>query len=152
RDSLNLANPVGRGQTNDEDDVETLDGALRDIGTYDPPPEYAGPPQRYATEPMVEALERFQEQNGLKVDGFAMPGGPTERAINNQLLRKPRGAGLLYEPIDPIGGTVGNGFENHRSDVRNIQRGLGALGYMPEDPFDQPHGFIDERTTGSIKR
>ncbi len=101
---------------------------------------------------MVDALEQFQEQNGLKIDGYANPVGPTERAINNQILGKPRGAGLLQEPLGRIDATVGNGFKNESGDVCRIQRGLGALGYMPEDPFDRPHGLIDERTTASIKK
>src|SRR5689334_20029552 len=82
---LYLQAPVGKGQENNPDDVEAFDGRLRKVGAYAPPPEYADNPQRYATEPMIDALERFQEQNGLKIDAVAKPGGPTERAINNAL-------------------------------------------------------------------
>ncbi len=150
-DLLYLQAPVGKGQENNPDDIEALDGRLRKVGAYAPPPEYADSPQRYATEPMIDALERFQEQNGLKIDAVAKPGGPTERAINNALLKKPRGAGLLYDPPTALAGTVGNGFENRREDVISVQRRLGALNYLPEDPFDKPHGFIDENTTNGIK-
>jgi hypothetical protein len=149
---LSLNNPVGSGQTSDPDDVYALDNALRAIDAYDPPPEYAAEPQRYATAPMNEALERFQEKEGLKVDGYANPGGPTERAINNRLLQRPRGAGLLYEPLTQMRDTVGNGFANDWRDVQNVKRGLGALGYLPEDPFDRPHGLIDEPATKAIER
>ncbi len=142
---------MGKGQENNPDDVEALDGRLRSIRAYAPPPEYADNPQRYATEPMISALERYQEQHGLKIDGVALPGGPTERAINNRLLAKPRGAGLLYDPPSSLSGTVGCGFENRRSNVAGVQRRLGALGYLPEDPFDKPHGFIDEATANGIK-
>jgi hypothetical protein len=124
---------------------------LRKINAYSPPPEYADNPQRYATEPMIGALERYQERNGLKIDGVANPGGPTERAINNHLLEKPRGAGLLYDPPSSLAGTVGNGFENRPKDVAGVQRRLGALNYLPEDPFDRPRGFIDEATTNGVK-
>ena len=85
------------------------------------------------------------------MDGYANPNGPTERAINNRLLEKPKGAGLLFDPPAPLAGTVGNGFENRRGDVATVQRILGALDHLPEDPFDQPHEFIDENTTGAIK-
>ena len=148
---LYLQAPVGKGQENNPEDVEVLDGRLRKIGAYEPPPEYAENPQRYTTEPMIGALERYQERNGLKIDGIANPGGPTERAINNRMLEKPRGAGLLYDPPSALAGTVGNGFENRRSDVASVQRRLGALNYLPEDPFDKPHGFIDEATTNGVK-
>ena len=124
---------------------------LAGIGAYAPPLEYADNAQRYATEPMIDALERYQEQNGLKIDGVANPGGPTERSINNRLLGKPRGVGLLYDPPEPIAATVGNGFENRREDVASVQRRLGALGFLPEDPFDRPLGFIDERTTNGTR-
>jgi hypothetical protein len=148
---LYLNAPVGKGQENNPADVEALDERLRKIGAYSAPPEYADNPQRYATEPMIGALERYQERNGLKVDGVANPGGPTERAINNRLLEKPRGAGLLDDSPAALAGTVGNGFENRREDVANVQRRLGALNHLPEDPFDNPRGFIDEATTNGIK-
>lgn len=148
---LNLQSPVGKGQENEPSDVAALDDRLRKIGAYSPPPEYSDNPQRYATEPMIGALERYQEQNGLKVDGVAKPGGPTERAINNHLLEKPRGAGLLYDPPTALARRVGNGFENRPSDVVSVKRKLGALGYGSEDPFDRPSGFIEETTTDNIK-
>ncbi|HEY7608890.1 MAG TPA: hypothetical protein VIF14_06630 [Alphaproteobacteria bacterium] len=72
---LHLSGGVGRGQDNDEEDAFAADNALREIGAYRPPPEYATEPQRYTTEPMVDALENSQEQNGIKVDGYAEPGG-----------------------------------------------------------------------------
>jgi len=148
---LSLNRPAGNGQANDPDDIAALDDSLRRIDAYAPPPEYADAPQRYATEPMIDALVKFQEQNGLKIDSIVNPGGPTERAINNRLLMKPRGAGLLYDAPEPLGGTVGNGFANRHADVAAVQRLLGALGHLPEDPFDRPHGFIDESTTEATK-
>lgn len=151
-DLLSLRAPAGNGQENDPDDIAALDSALRRIDAYTPPPEYAAGPQRYATEPMIDALNAFQEQNGLKTDSYANPGGPTERAINNRLLGKPKGTGLLFEPPGPLAGTVGNGFRNERRDVATVQRMLGALEYMPEDPYDRPPGFIDERTTAATRR
>jgi hypothetical protein len=150
-DLLSLNAPAGTGQTNDPADIAALDNSLRRIDTYTPPPEYADEPQRYATEPMIRALEKFQEQNGLKVDGYANPGGPTERAINNRLLAKPKGAGLLYDPPATLAARVGDGLANRRADVATIQRLLGALGHMPEDPFDRPHGLIDRPTLDGTK-
>jgi hypothetical protein len=151
-DLLNLKGAVGRGQENSEDDVFATDNALREIGAYAPQPEYAGEPQRYITEPVVNAIESVQEQNRIKIDGYAEPDGPTERAINNTLLRKPRGAGLLHDFDMSIGDTVGNGFKNAPRDVGTVKRALGGLGYLPEDPFDRPSGFIEESTTAAIKR
>jgi hypothetical protein len=151
-DLLNLKSSVGRGQENNEDDVFVTDNALREIGVYTPPPEYAHEPQHYITEPVVDALERIQEQNGLKVDGYAVPGGPTEQAINNALQRRPRGAGLLHDFDMSISETVGNGFKNAPHDVKTAKRALGGLGYLPEDPFDRPSEFIEESTTAAIKR
>ena len=89
---LKLRNGVGSGLLNDEEDVAATDRALRDIGVYVPPQEYAAEPQRFPTAPMLQALERVQGQTGIKVDGLAFPGGPTERTVNNRLVDKPRGA------------------------------------------------------------
>lgn len=148
---LRLRAPVGDGQENNPDDVEALDGAIRRIDAYSPPPEYRDGPQRYTTTPMIDAVRRLQSENALLVDGAALPGGPTERLINNALLAKPRGASLLFSPIAPLSGDVGDGRANARNDVAGVQRGLGALGYGPEDPFDRPHGFIDARTIDGVK-
>ena len=43
-DLLNLKGGVGRGQENNEDDVLATDNALREVGAYTPPPEYASAP------------------------------------------------------------------------------------------------------------
>lgn len=151
-DTLHLKSGVGRGQENDETDVAAMDNSLRKVGAYSPPPEYADGPQRYITEPAVDALELFQEQNGLKIDGLALPGGPTERAINNHLLGKPQGAGLSRNFGMRIQETVGNGFRNEPADVATVKRALGGLGYLPEDPFDNPSGFIEETTSNAVRR
>ena len=87
---LRLGAPVGDGQENNPDDVEALDWAIRQIEAYSPPPEYRERPQRYPTTPMINAVRRLQAENALLVDGAALPGGPTERLINNALLAKPR--------------------------------------------------------------
>ncbi len=148
---LELRSSVGKGQENDPEDVFALDSSLRQIGAYSPPPEYREQPQYFMTGPVIAALERFQEQKGIKIDGYARPGGPSERAINNSLLEKPRGAGLLLHPPAPLVDKVGSGHANDRTDVQNIQRMLGGLGYMKEDPFDRPHGFIDDDTVRGIR-
>lgn len=148
---LKLSGSVGPSQQNDERDVAAFDNALREIGAYAPPVEYADQPQRYLTEPVVDATRSFQEQNGLRVDGYAEPKGETERAINNRLLEKPRGAGLLHDFDMSLGGTVGSGFRNDERDVKVVKRALGALGYMPEDAFDEPSGFIDDRADRAIR-
>lgn len=56
---LSLLSPAGNGQENRPDDVEALDGALRQIDAYRPPAEYSDGPQRYPTEPFIGAIERF---------------------------------------------------------------------------------------------
>ncbi len=151
RKLLMISAPVGPGQDNDADDVLATDKAMRDAGIYDPGQPYDSGPARYLHEPMVDGIRNFQKEGGLKVDGYLKPGGPTERAINNRMLDKPRGAGLLYEPIEPISARVGSGMENRRDDVRTLQRSLGALGLMPEDPFDDPRGFLDEQTDNALR-
>ena len=92
-----------------------------------------------------------QERNGLKIDGYALPGGPTEQAINNNLVGKPRGAGLAQGFEIALGDSVGNGFANQPRDVQTVKRALGGLGYLPEDPFDRPSGFVDEATTNAVR-
>jgi peptidoglycan hydrolase-like protein with peptidoglycan-binding domain len=57
---------------------------------------------------------------------------------------------LYREPPPPIRAAVGSGGKNEARDVQSIQRTLGALGYLPEDPFDSPHGVMDASTQEAI--
>jgi hypothetical protein len=149
---LALTGPVGNHQSNDENDVAATDLALRDIGAYVPLPEHADAPSRYITRGMTTAIEQMQEQTGLRVTGKVGPGDETERLINNRLLGKPRGAGLLRDDLGALRGTVGNWRENHEDDVVRVKRGLGAVGQLPEHPFDSPDGIIDAKTSKAIER
>ena len=148
---LSLSGPVGNHQANDENDVEATDRSLRDIGAYVPLPEHADAPSRYITRGMTTAIEQIQEQTGLRVTGKVEPGDETERLINNRLLGKPRGAGLLRDELGALRGTVGNWRENHEDDVVRVKRGLGAIGQLPEHPFDSPDGIIDAKTSKAIE-
>ncbi len=92
---------------------------------------------------MVDSVKRVQQKANIDVDGYALPGGPTEHAINNIFLAKPRGASLYADPSAQVAKPVGDGFDNDFADVKRVRRVLGATGYLPEHPTDDPSGFFD---------
>ena len=108
-------------------------------------------PRALLTPGLSKSIETHQAGNGLREDGFLNPGGPTEQSINNRLLQKPAGAGLLDTAPLKLTGSVGNDRDNHAPDVVAVKKTLGGLGLMAEDPFDNPHPFIDAPTTRGLR-
>jgi lysozyme-like predicted toxin len=77
-----LKNVLSASSTANGDDVLGMKQALNHLGEYDPP-AYGMTP--YPDTPMFDGMKAFQKKNGLTVDGFARPGGPTETTLNSRL-------------------------------------------------------------------
>jgi hypothetical protein len=78
-----LKNVLSASSTANGDDVLGMKQALNHLGEYDPP-AYGMTP--YPDTPMFDGMKAFQKKNGLTVDGFARPGGPTETKLNSRLV------------------------------------------------------------------
>ena len=150
---LNLSAPVGEGLDNLGDDVAAVNDALSTIGERDDEDLDIGDGafKSLLTPSLSRSIEKHQEASDLRVDGHLNPGGPTEQSINNRLLGKPAGAGLIGGRPLRLAGGVGNDRENREDDVVAVKKALGGLGLMAEDPFDRPHPFIDLPTTAGIR-
>ena len=82
---LRLGAPVGRGAANGSADVLGLQKALSRLGAYDF--DIAGGERSGEARPrLFQAIQRFQEQSGLKVDGLANPAGPTIKTLGQNLF------------------------------------------------------------------
>jgi len=75
-----IKKPVGMSYALDETDVLKTKSALSSLGHYEAPETGMTP---WPDTPMFEGLKSFQKDQGLKVDGFMKPGGPTEKALRN---------------------------------------------------------------------
>lgn len=78
-----LKNVLSASSTANGDDVLGMKQALNHLGEYDPP-AYGMTP--YPDTPMFDGMKAFQKKNGLTVDSFARPGGPTETTLNSRLV------------------------------------------------------------------
>jgi len=88
-----LNDRLGRDSSADTEDVLRVKKRLNTLGFY-PIPKYGMTP--WTDEGLFEGLKIFQKANGLSVDGFMKPGGPTERKLNRVLGRGPRrGQGII---------------------------------------------------------
>ena len=83
---LELKKPLARGKASDLGDVTSIADALADLGAYDKG-KHGNPP--LAPETLFRAIEDFQKDQGLDVDGVMLPSGPTLGRIN-ALLPKAR--------------------------------------------------------------
>jgi len=79
RPAYRLKKPLGPAYTMDEDDVLKTKVALRDLG-HMKKPDYGLTP--FPDQPMIDGIRDFQRSHGLKPDGVAKPGGPTERRLD----------------------------------------------------------------------
>lgn len=78
-----LKEPMGTNYQVDPDDIVNTKQALNRLGYYDVPPERGI--DDWTDDKMFKGIRSFQQDRGLKVDGFMRPGGPTEEAMNVEL-------------------------------------------------------------------
>jgi Putative peptidoglycan binding domain len=69
---------VGDGRENRPDDVLRVKTAMRRLGYYDSP-SYGM--TGYADRDLDDGIRAYQEQNGLRADGWMQPDGPTYRRL-----------------------------------------------------------------------
>lgn len=80
---LKLISPIGINYRTDSTDLMNTKRALNALGYYDIPPERGI--DDWVDGATFNGIRQFQKANGLKVDGFMRPEGPTEQKINASL-------------------------------------------------------------------
>jgi peptidoglycan hydrolase-like protein with peptidoglycan-binding domain len=99
-----LKQPMGTNYRVTATDITDTKRALNQLGYYNIP-SHRGIDD-WTDDAMFDGIRGFQKTNGLKVDGFMRPGGPTETAINRHLsgaaspYRNPINARGLFEQFD----------------------------------------------------
>lgn len=81
-----LKDPIGTSYRVDPNDRMNAKRALNQLGYYNIPPHRGI--DDWTDDAMFDGIRRFQRDNGLKVDAFMRPGGPTERAITVPAMRR----------------------------------------------------------------
>jgi hypothetical protein len=117
-----LADEVGKGRTNREEDVRKVRRAFAALGRMEEPEDE---PSRFIDRPPDTAIRGFQRDKGLRVDGFMRPGGSTQRSLQDDVL------GSLKQENDVFGRDPNNGFDRFRP------RSLSSRNSLPGDrgPF-----------------
>jgi peptidoglycan hydrolase-like protein with peptidoglycan-binding domain len=78
---LGLSSTISPFNDTQPDDVLKTKMALAQTGHYQVPSFGVTP---YPDTPMIDGIKKFQQNNGLKVDGIMKPNGPTENALGQQ--------------------------------------------------------------------
>lgn len=147
--AFRLRAPVGNGRQNDPDDVVAVQRQLAQRGYYG---QEADEPTGFIDRALIDGIRRYQDDNGLLVDGWLAPGGETERN-----LKLPRGGThTVFNPdASPSGielsDEIGNGRVNREVDVTGVKQALGALGLYRYDRTADPSPFIDRAMLDAIK-
>ncbi len=79
-----LRSPIGRSYNLDPEDVRKTKSVLGLVEHYQEPTYGL---TEYPDESMFEGIEKFQKQEGLRVDGLIKPRGPTEERLNSLLTQ-----------------------------------------------------------------
>ena len=80
-DLLGLSSTISPFNDTQPDDVIKTKSALAQTGHYQVPDFGITP---YPDRPMIDGIKKFQQDNGLKVDGVMKPQGPTETTLGSQ--------------------------------------------------------------------
>jgi hypothetical protein len=110
---FDLDDEVGKGRTKHRSDALKIETILGNTGDMDL--EYVGGPTGLTDETLDTGLRAYQKRNGLKVDGWARPGGPTITKMTEQF------GGLLgdYKAPSPW-----------QSDTHHRMRDAGYAGFL----------------------
>jgi len=95
-DLLKLKSPMGRSYNVDFGDVTKTKKALNDLNYYDIPDHGL---TQYPDTPLFSAIEGFQSDKGLKVDGLMKPEGPTESTLNDELAKQAKSESAVTKSV-----------------------------------------------------
>lgn len=124
-----ITGPVGNGMDNDPADVEAVKRGLNALGYYTVPDYgFTG----YIDQATTDAVKRFQQDNGLKQDGWLGKDGETYTAINDRLGQLPQG-------VDPKADGAQQSLEARASTTQGsaapAKKGVSLL----DGQLHQPH-------------
>lgn len=142
-----LQQPVGRGQTNVEDDIVNIKGLFEQLDLLPRPRDGIVP---VFDAPLEDTLRRYQNDRFLTIDGKMMPGGETERNLQRDLGLLPQQPPFSLSELD-ITGPVANGREGASADFKGVSKALGRLGLFDFDRTAEPLPFITRGLENGIR-
>ena len=128
-----IGSTLGRSYNIEPQDVLRTKDVLRQTGDYDAASHGGidGTPDRA----LFSGIERFQQRNGLKVDGLMRPGGETETALKS--ASSPATAPNTKAP-PKLGGRQADGDATHEQRLRALaQRNRQSFNAQRRDALDQ---------------
>ena len=142
-----LREDVGHGSANRRDDLLNVKRAFAALGRMREPPEGF---HMFTEKPFTDAIERFQEDRALSVDGFMNPGGETENNLKRDLGLGPPDVPMDLAELD-LSGPVGNALANEPRDLRAVSKALGELGRFNFDRTSEPPPTITKQLDDAIQ-
>jgi hypothetical protein len=134
-----IRSTIGRGLSNDQDDILELKDMFANNGWLAKPQDGFAP---FFDRPLEDAITGFQAENNLLTDEFLRPGGETERNLRSASNPAIDTDSTSVFNLD-IGGSVGNGAANDPKDLRNVSTALGGAGSNSIRPYCEFAQFYD---------
>ncbi len=137
-DWFDLVDTVGLGRMNNRRDVFKVESILADAGGLDV--AATNGPTGFGYYTLDDGVRKYQKRNGLKVDGWLRPGGPTIARMREQFGQ--RFAGFAAPTQDQI--------EQHHALASQGQDGL-LVARPPRIELKKPKSYppVDRETHGS---
>ncbi len=142
-----LREDVGHGSANLPDDLLNVKRAFAALGRMREPPDGF---HMFTEKPFTDAIERFQEDRALSVDGFMNPGGETENNLKRDLGLGPADVPMELAELN-LSGPVGNALANEPRDLRAVSKALGELGRFNFDRTSEPPPTITKQLDDAIQ-
>ena len=142
--TFNVRKTLSRSANADPEDVLSLKAIMGGLGHYKAPKWGITP---YPDRNLFEAVENFQRQNKLKVDGTLKPGGPTEKKLNKTLARGfMEGEWDWMKSAGPLGSLKGGPKAKARPNKNTLPGQLAS--YAPKgEAVDTPDNKPNEKDT-----
>ncbi|CAA7614955.1 peptidoglycan-binding protein [Magnetospirillum sp. UT-4] len=155
---LNLKSPIGTNYRIEPNDLMNTKLALNQLGYYDIPPHRGI--DDWTDDAMFDGIKRFQKDNGLKVDGFMRPEGPTEQKVNIRLAAnegpsqsgqgKPGVVDTVKQGMGAAGDLLGNYLDMRIGNIKNSDRYFHCKGNC-EAARRGPAGETTAETIGNAR-
>jgi hypothetical protein len=140
-----LKNTLASNVPAEGEDVLAAKTALGRLGRYKP---LVGGINPWPDQGMIDGLKGFQKDRGLKADGVAHPGGPTEAALNAAVAEQ-EAPGTARRQVFGLAQPIGRGRANRPGDVAGARRALGLAGYAPRESAGKSAGENAGENTGT---
>lgn len=124
-----LKTTIARNASTDPEDTAAVKFALTGLGYYDDARSGLSP---YGDDKLFRAINAFQKDNNLKIDGVIKPDGPTQKTMKKRLKNNEKAGNVFgdflknYRDMKKTGFVDGDKYFHCKANYEATERGWGG--------------------------